>query len=717
MFVDRQILVAPFRGSLFMKRIFALVAALVLLVPPLSVGAADPTGPTVIINELMWMGSSVSAFDEWLELRNLTDQPIDLSGWYLTRKASGVETLMLTLPADSVIEANGLFVISNYAASSTSSALLDEPDVVDSAVSLANTQLQIKLYAPDNVIQDIADDGSGAPLKGGYVSGSAWASMERNYTVSDGTLAGSWHTATSAVGFKPGPELGTPGLANSNSAPIAVAGADQTTYANDVTTFDGTESSDPDGDALTYAWDFGDGSTGAGPTPTHVYSVTGAYAVFLAVSDGQLSATDTLQVTVKQHTAPVYTADTDPLYDPDHQQHFVGTTNPLAHITLSEILPNPMGLDKEGEFIELYNAEAKDISLKDWRLVIDAKSYSFPDVVIRSQDFLAVGYATTKLTLTNAGATIELQNPKIVSMDSVTYTEGAEGQSFAKVGGDWVWTTEPTPGEENVQVASGQEVIQEENAIVSIGEVRTLDQRTKVTTQGVVAVAPEVFGAQYFYIFDGEAGIKIYSSKKDFPKLSEGDAVTVSGAVGFAEGEQKINVSSADAIVVTGHDALPESISVAVGEITDDVVGALVRIEGVADTVTKTQFTVTDAHEIAAVAIKKGTNIGAPEFTNGTALTVVGIVGIKNDAPTIFPRSIDDIIVAGDVLGATTDVVFGNTATMSLASRPPITKNLIITLGALLMGVTGFWYWYKKRAQARGMGYSKSLKVKGEDLA
>ena len=50
--------------------------------------------------------------------------------------------------------------------------------------------------------------------------------------------------------------------------------------------FDGTGSFDPDGDALTYTWDFGDGSTGTGATPSHSYTAAGIYTVCLTVNDG-----------------------------------------------------------------------------------------------------------------------------------------------------------------------------------------------------------------------------------------------------------------------------------------------------------------------------------------------------------------------------------------------------------------------------------------------
>jgi PKD repeat protein len=44
---------------------------------------------------------------------------------------------------------------------------------------------------------------------------------------------------------------------------------------------------DPDGDPLTYAWTFGDGSSAQGPSPTHTYAPEGSYSVTLEVSDGR----------------------------------------------------------------------------------------------------------------------------------------------------------------------------------------------------------------------------------------------------------------------------------------------------------------------------------------------------------------------------------------------------------------------------------------------
>jgi len=75
-----------------------------------------------------------------------------------------------------------------------------------------------------------------------------------------------------------------------NERPVADAGGPYSGTEDQDVTFNGSGSYDPDGDTLTYRWDFGDGSTGAGVSPTHTYSAGGTYTVTLVVNDGKVDS-------------------------------------------------------------------------------------------------------------------------------------------------------------------------------------------------------------------------------------------------------------------------------------------------------------------------------------------------------------------------------------------------------------------------------------------
>jgi len=67
--------------------------------------------------------------------------------------------------------------------------------------------------------------------------------------------------------------------------------------------FDGTGSTDANADALTYAWDFGDGNSSTSPTITHTYTAIGNYAVSLTVDDGNGGMdVATTTITVRENT-------------------------------------------------------------------------------------------------------------------------------------------------------------------------------------------------------------------------------------------------------------------------------------------------------------------------------------------------------------------------------------------------------------------------------
>lgn len=77
-----------------------------------------------------------------------------------------------------------------------------------------------------------------------------------------------------------------------NPAPTANATADQTKGASVPFTvnFSSEGSSDPEGQPLTYLWDFGDGTTSTEANPSHTYTERGSYTVELQVSDGEHTA-------------------------------------------------------------------------------------------------------------------------------------------------------------------------------------------------------------------------------------------------------------------------------------------------------------------------------------------------------------------------------------------------------------------------------------------
>lgn len=110
-----------------------------------------------------------------------------------------------------------------------------------------------------------------------------------------------------------------------NDVPTADAGDDQGATADDIVTLDGSLSSDPNGDPLTFSWAFStvpndsvltdaDLIGGDGPTPTFDPDVDGEYRVVLTVCDPFLACDDdevVISITTTGNSAPVSDANVD----------------------------------------------------------------------------------------------------------------------------------------------------------------------------------------------------------------------------------------------------------------------------------------------------------------------------------------------------------------------------------------------------------------------
>jgi hypothetical protein len=265
---------------------------------------ADAASPLdVVINEVAWMGTQASTYDEWIELYNTTDQPIDLTGWTL-EAADG--TPLITLSG--TIPAKGFFLLERTDEDTVSDIPADQVYGNDGpSWALKNTGEILLLKDPaGNVIDTANGDGGDWPAGDNTTK----SSMERIDPLAPDTDA-NW--ATNNGIDRNGRDAdgnhinGTPKALNStiNEPPIADAGPDQTVNVGDLVQLDGSGSSDPDGDPLSYSWTFITRPAGSTATltdansvnPTFTADLPGEYLLQLTIDDGR-GGTDSDQVKI-----------------------------------------------------------------------------------------------------------------------------------------------------------------------------------------------------------------------------------------------------------------------------------------------------------------------------------------------------------------------------------------------------------------------------------
>ena len=199
---------------------------------------------------------------------------------------------------------------------------LDEAAVYPSALTAARvaTHYQLGTTVPPvnqvpvasftSTVKDlgITVDGSGSSDSDGTVDSYAWdfgdGSTGQGATATHTYAAAGTYTVKLTVTDNQSATGRRPIRSTVTAPPVnQVPVASFTSTVKDLgVTVDGSGSSDSDGTVDSYAWDFGDGSTGQGATATHTYAAAGTYTVKLTVTDNQSATGEkTDQVTV---TAP-----------------------------------------------------------------------------------------------------------------------------------------------------------------------------------------------------------------------------------------------------------------------------------------------------------------------------------------------------------------------------------------------------------------------------
>lgn len=144
-----------------------------------STDGVHSVAPPVIINEVAWMGSSASPYDEWIELRNTTNSAISLNGWRIVDD-NGAQVYNLS----GTIAAGGYFLIERSQNATSVTA-----DQVISGLNLANAGDSLELQDAASARVDSVNYLGGAWYAG---TTSGYYTMERKQATGGGSTPSNW---------------------------------------------------------------------------------------------------------------------------------------------------------------------------------------------------------------------------------------------------------------------------------------------------------------------------------------------------------------------------------------------------------------------------------------------------------------------------------------------------------------------------------------------
>jgi PKD repeat protein len=434
----------------------------------------------------------------------------------------------------------------------------------------------------------------------------------------------------------------TPGKANkielANRAPVPDFSINKELYSREPVYFDSSDTFDPDGDRLYYVWDFGDGFSANHDSPDHIYGQAGEYEIVLKVSDEQFEIEKRKKIKVLEKKSNL----------PEIK---VIMQSSDANFSLKRILPNPLGLDNDGEWIELHNHSNIASDLLGWQIDDGeggSKAYVFKESqILASNGTILLSREDSGLALNNNGDEVRLYSPNKFLVEKISYGKAEEGGIYEKAGkGQWKWSLVQDESELSVRVNTknstspkvSQSTVYSEAAIPDIGED---DIGKNYRLEGVVVIEPGLLSSQTFYMFDKE-GMEVYCYKKDFPKLKSGDRVSIKGEISQAGGEMRIKIKDKKDVTVIGNYRL-EAKKITSAEIEEMPTGQLLVVEGEIKKKNGSNLFVDDGSGEGNIYVKTSTGISLSLYKPGVRVGVRGVIKTVSGEKKLYLLRQDDI--------------------------------------------------------------------------
>lgn len=267
---------------------------------------ASSAQAAVTISEIAWMGSEVSANDEWIELHNDGSTAVSLDGWRLSDGMNLEIQLSGNVPA-------GAYVVLERT---------DDASAVGTAFliytgALANGGATLSLYAADssladrvvggedwqnvggdNVTKETAQYSSQGWVTAAGTPGAAVTAPQSNYN----DAGGAQDTDDDAQAVQRTTEISqsVQTLRLKPRTPELSIGGEKRVYVNQTVTFDAKPSGLADGllNSLSHRWNFGDTYTAVGKEVSHHFRYPGEYVVTLRSVYKAYEATAQMRVVV-----------------------------------------------------------------------------------------------------------------------------------------------------------------------------------------------------------------------------------------------------------------------------------------------------------------------------------------------------------------------------------------------------------------------------------
>ncbi len=407
---------ARFAGRLFAVPILFLLCSVFF---SSTAKAERPAGP-LLIGEVAWAGSSKSTADEWLELWNLGDEPIDLTGYRLVG-AGGADGI--TFEPAHILPPRSAFLIANYDAEKSAMAI--DPQLVTSAVSLPNDKLNIELFDSDGVLIDMAGNGAAPPA--GF-SSSTKASMRR-------APNGDWNTSDIYRGMDEGiADFGTPGICDGcawSESDLVTPKATSTEIGTMTTSTEPLVESTSSSTVSVI-------ETASSTEPvTEIRTTTSTPTIPEPVSIPTVESTPTQTATVSTRTVS-YPA-----------------------FRLHRVYPAPPNGKKE--WIEIELPDGASLTDLDKYALYDAtgRIALFPpaDMTFVSQVGNVVRIELTSAKLNNGGDTVELRRPDGSVVERMTYPKTGSDEAWVKNPEKTAWILEGATESVSTETESQEEVV------------------------------------------------------------------------------------------------------------------------------------------------------------------------------------------------------------------------------------------------------------------